>query len=103
MLAEHNNGQLSPATLNAITAASKLGEVTCLVAAEKAEPIVSALAKTQHVKKILVAENQAFRGLLAGEYQVLLGVRLRRCLGFSSLVDRILVIPMMHIWLEGAR
>lgn len=33
MVAEHNNDKLTPITLNAITAASKLGgEVTCLVA-----------------------------------------------------------------------
>jgi len=64
VLAEHANGQLSPATLNAVTAASKLGEVTCLVVADKAEPIAAALASTEHVKKILVAENEAFRGLL---------------------------------------
>jgi len=54
-LAEHINGQLAPATLNAITAASKLGEVTCLVAADKVENIAATLAKTEHVKKILVA------------------------------------------------
>jgi len=65
VLAEHNNGQLAPATLNAITAASKLGEVTCLVVADKADKIAADLAKTQHVKKILVAENEAFKGLLA--------------------------------------
>lgn len=33
MVAEHNNDKLTPITLNAITAASKLGgEVSCLVA-----------------------------------------------------------------------
>lgn len=33
MVAEHNNDKLTPITLNAITAASKLGgEVSCLIA-----------------------------------------------------------------------
>jgi len=42
-----------------------LGDVTCLIMAEKVEPLAQALAKTQHVKKILVAENEAFKGMLA--------------------------------------
>lgn len=54
--------------MNAITAASKLGDVTCLVVADKADSVASALTKAQHVKKILVAENEAFRGLVAGRY-----------------------------------
>lgn len=32
VIAEHNNQKLIPSTLNTITAASSLGEVTCLVA-----------------------------------------------------------------------
>ena len=32
MIAEHNNEKLTPITLNTITAAGKLGDVTCLVA-----------------------------------------------------------------------
>jgi len=65
VLVEHNSGELAPASLNAITAASKLGQVTCLVVAEKADGVVTALSKTEHVKKILVVENNAFKGLLA--------------------------------------
>jgi len=64
VLVEHNNGVLAPATLNAITAASKLGDVTCLVVADKADKVADALTKTQHVKKVLVAENEAYKGML---------------------------------------
>ena len=35
MIAEHANGKLVPSTLNAVTAASKFGEVTCLVAGQQ--------------------------------------------------------------------
>ncbi|CAH1254598.1 ETFA [Branchiostoma lanceolatum] len=65
VIAEHNNGQLTPITLNTITAASKLGgDIACLVAGSKCAPIVEELSKVDGVKKILVAENEVFNGLL---------------------------------------
>ena len=35
MIVEHVDGKLVPSTLNAVTAASKFGEVTCLVAGQQ--------------------------------------------------------------------
>lgn len=35
VVAEHNNDKLAPATLNAITAATKIGEVSVLIAGTK--------------------------------------------------------------------
>lgn len=64
MIAEHSNGALAPITLNTITAASKLGDVSCLVAGTQCGPIAEQLSKINGVSKILVAENEAFSGLL---------------------------------------
>lgn len=66
VIAEHVGDQLAPATLNTITAAAKLGDVSCLVLGEKCAPIASALAQVANVKKILVAENKSFKGLMPG-------------------------------------
>ncbi|XP_028145590.1 electron transfer flavoprotein subunit alpha, mitochondrial [Diabrotica virgifera virgifera] len=66
VIAEHNNEVLSPITQNAITAAKKLGgEVSVLVAGTKCGPASSALSKAGGVSKVLVAENEAFKGFTA--------------------------------------
>ncbi|GAB6032393.1 hypothetical protein CHUAL_011032 [Chamberlinius hualienensis] len=65
VVAEHANESLTSVTLNAISAAVKVGgEVTCLVAGPKVGPVVEQLSKVSGVKKILVAENAAFDGFL---------------------------------------
>lgn len=65
VIAEHNNEKLLPITLNAITAASKLGgEVSCLVAGSKCSAVVSELCKVKGVGKVMVADNEAFNGFL---------------------------------------
>lgn len=65
VVAEHTNESLTPVTLNAISAAVKVGgDVTCLVAGPKVGQVVEQLSKVVGVKKILVAENAAFNGFL---------------------------------------
>jgi electron transfer flavoprotein alpha subunit len=65
VIAEHDNAALTPITLNAISAARKLGgDVTCLVAGETCAPAVAALSKVEGISRILVAENPIFRGFL---------------------------------------
>jgi len=58
VLAEHNDEKLSPLTLNAITAAKKLGkEISVLVVGEKSENIAKEAAKFPDVKNVLFAQN----------------------------------------------
>jgi electron transfer flavoprotein alpha subunit len=65
VLAEHDNTSLKAITLNAIGAATKLGnEITCLVVGSNCSKAVEQLAKVEGVKKILVADNGAFEGFL---------------------------------------
>ncbi|XP_046856172.1 electron transfer flavoprotein subunit alpha, mitochondrial-like [Xenia sp. Carnegie-2017] len=66
VVAEHNNESLLPATLNAITAAKKVGDdVSCLVAGSKCAPAIQELGKVGGINKILVAEDEAYGGFLA--------------------------------------
>ncbi|KAF3854814.1 hypothetical protein F7725_022869 [Dissostichus mawsoni] len=68
VVAEHNNDTLTPITLNAITAASKLGgEVTCLVAGTNCAQVVEQVSKVQGVQKILVAQHDSYKGSLPEE------------------------------------
>jgi len=65
VIAEHNNSSLTPITLNAISAAKKVGgDVTCFVAGESCAGAVAELSKLQGVSRILVAEDAAFKGFL---------------------------------------
>nr|XP_020467890.1 electron transfer flavoprotein subunit alpha, mitochondrial [Monopterus albus] len=68
VVAEHNNEKLTPITLNAITAASKLGgEVSCLVAGVNCSKVVEQISKVQGVKKVLVAQHDCYKGALPEE------------------------------------
>jgi len=66
VIAEHNNEKLTPITQNALTAAKKLGgDITVLVAGTKCGPAVEQLAKANGLKRVLVAESDAFKGSTA--------------------------------------
>uniref|UniRef100_A0A673CMY2 Electron transfer flavoprotein subunit alpha n=1 Tax=Sphaeramia orbicularis TaxID=375764 RepID=A0A673CMY2_9TELE len=68
VVAEHNNEKLTPITLNAITAASKLGgEVSCLVAGTDCAKVAEEISKVQGVKKVLVAQHDSYKGSLPEE------------------------------------
>ncbi|KAK3604685.1 hypothetical protein CHS0354_009297 [Potamilus streckersoni] len=64
VIVEHDNQKLVPITLNTITAASKLGEVSCLVAGTKCTKVVEEVKKVNGVKKVLLADNDVFKGFL---------------------------------------
>lgn len=66
VIAEHNNATLTPITQSSITAAKKIGnDVTVLVAGTKVGDVASTVAKLDGVKRVLVAESEAFSGFLA--------------------------------------
>jgi len=65
VIAEHDNNQLTPITLNAITAANQMGgEVSLLVAGSQCANVVSQLAQAQGVAKILVADSDSLKGFM---------------------------------------
>ena len=62
---EHDGGAVKEATLSAVTAAAKLGEVHLLVAGENVGGVAEAAAKIEGVGKVHVADNAAFANALA--------------------------------------
>ena len=62
---EHEGGQLKDATLSAVTAASKLGEVHLLVAGQSVGAVAEAAAKIAGVAKVHVADDGAYAHGLA--------------------------------------
>jgi electron transfer flavoprotein alpha subunit len=65
VLVEHESGQLKDATLSAVTAASKLGEVHLLVAGEGVGGVAEQAAKIAGVGKVHVADDAAYAHQLA--------------------------------------
>ncbi|CAM5230764.1 electron transfer flavoprotein subunit alpha/FixB family protein [Rhodanobacter lindaniclasticus] len=62
---EHDAGTVRDATLSAVTAAAKLGEVHALVAGAAVGPVAEAVARIEGVTKVLVADDAAYAQLLA--------------------------------------
>ena len=75
VLAEHDGKQLKPATLHAVSAATKLGDVHVLVAGSNCAAVAAAAAKVAGVTKVLVADDAAYAHPLAEDLtQLLLGL-----------------------------
>lgn len=60
LIAEHDNASLKPATLNAATAAAKLGDFDILVAGSGCGAVADAAAKIAGCKKVLLADDAAY-------------------------------------------
>jgi electron transfer flavoprotein alpha subunit len=65
VLVEHEEGQLKDATLSAVTAASKLGEVHLLVAGSDVGGVAAQAAKIAGVGKVHVADDPSLANQLA--------------------------------------
>ncbi len=66
VLAEHDNKEIKPSTLNTVTAAAKLGgDVVVLVAGSACAEAGAAAAKIKGVAKVLVADSPAYAHHLA--------------------------------------
>jgi electron transfer flavoprotein alpha subunit len=60
VIADHDNAALKPATLNAVTAAAKLGDIHILVAGSDAHGAATAAAMVTGVSKVLLADAPAY-------------------------------------------
>jgi len=72
VIAEHDNSVLKPATLNTVTAAQKLGDVTVLVAGHNCQPVASQATKVQGVTQVLVADSELYDHSLAENLSALI-------------------------------
>ena len=67
VIAEHNNTELNPSTLNTVTAGTQLGEVDVLIAGNNSSSVASAAAQVSGVHKVLHAEAEHYAQTLAEE------------------------------------
>ncbi len=72
VIAEHDNGVLSPATRNAVTAGTQLGEVTLLVAGEGCRSVADEAAALNGVARVLLCDDASYGQGLAEPLAALL-------------------------------
>jgi electron transfer flavoprotein alpha subunit len=72
VIAEHDNGSVASATLNAVTAARRLGEVSVLVAGEGCRGVADHVAALDGVSKVLLCEDAIYGHGLAEPLSLLL-------------------------------
>ena len=66
VIAEHDNANLKPATLNALTAAQQIGgDIDVLVAGSACQSVAAAAAAVAGVRGVLVADNAVYANHLA--------------------------------------
>ena len=65
VIAEHDNQQLKSSTLHTVTAATKLGDITVLVAGAACRAVADAAAKVAGVAKVLLADDAKYANSLA--------------------------------------
>ena len=66
VLAEHNNAELNPATLNTITAASEIGgDITVLVSGSGCAAVADAAASVAGVSKVMLADSEEYTNGIA--------------------------------------
>ncbi|MEW8245916.1 MAG: FAD-binding protein [Candidatus Thiodiazotropha endolucinida] len=65
VVAEHDNVNLRPTTLNTVTAAAQLGEVAVLVAGQDCESVAHTAASLQGVAEVLISDDASYANSLA--------------------------------------
>ena len=61
MIVEHKDNKISPASLNTITAASKIGgSISALVSGSSPDSIASSVASIPGISKVIVAKEKAY-------------------------------------------
>ena len=105
--AEHDNKELKKATLNTVTAASKIGgDIVVLVAGLGCEAVAEQAAKVAGVSKVLCASNAAFEHQLAenvaklvvslaGDYSHIVAPATTTCKNFLPRVAALLDVNML--------
>ena len=69
LIAEHNNKELKPFTLNAISAASQINEdVHVLVLGSNSDSVAKSISEVSNVKKIIHVNNSLYENYLAENY-----------------------------------
>ena len=69
LIAEHNNKEVKPFTLNAITAASQIDEdLHVLVIGHNADEVAKSISEVPNIKKVIHVDNEIYENFLAENF-----------------------------------
>tara|TARA_B100001175_G_scaffold309436_1_gene311129 strand:+ start:407 stop:1360 length:954 start_codon:yes stop_codon:yes gene_type:complete len=69
LIAEHNNNEVKPFTLNAITAASQIDQdLHVIVVGNKSEEVAKSISEVPNVKKVIHIDNEIYENFLAENF-----------------------------------
>ena len=69
LVAEHNNKELKPFTLNAVTAASQMDtDLHVLVIGYNADEVAKSISQVPSVKKVIHVDNEIYANYIAENY-----------------------------------
>ncbi|XP_053203772.1 electron transfer flavoprotein subunit alpha, mitochondrial-like [Panonychus citri] len=86
IIGDHKQGKLDPITLSCITAGKQLGhDIDCLITGEGIGEATKELAKVDLLKKIIVADDPVFKGMLP-EVIASLVVDLQKANGYTHIL-----------------
>ena len=68
LIAEHNNKELKPFTLNAITAASIDEDLHVLVIGHNLDEVTKSISQIPNVKKVIQIDNEIYENYIAENF-----------------------------------
>ena len=113
VIAEHNNKELKPVTLNTVTAACELEQdVHILVAGHGCASVAEQAAKISGVSKVLLVEAEAYENFLAenvaslisnisGDYDFILRIaKIYKGMGFKDQFMQEIVLQLLKLAIQ---
>ena len=93
LIAEHNNKEVKPFTLNAVTAASQIDQdLHVLVIGNKADEVAKSLSKVPNIKKVIHIDNEIYENYLAENFTPLIVKQAANYSSFSRVRVMILIL-----------
>ena len=98
VIAEHDNRELKPATLNTVEAAKALGsDINLLVAGKDCAAVATAAANIPDVSKVYIADNEAYEHQLAENVSLLILSVLNADYKFRGLVRMHFILRISYV------
>lgn len=72
VIAEHNNTDLLPATLNTVNAAKQIGNTDALVIGNNCQTVIKSTSKIEGINEVLICDEEIYKNPLAEDTSILI-------------------------------
>ena len=95
LIAEHNNKEVKPFTLNAITAGSQIDQdLHVLVIGNKADEVSKSIAQVPNVKKVIQIDHEIYENYLPENFSPVI---IKQAENYSHIVCSANTLSLIHI------